>query len=61
MPTKINFLRTIYIFKIYQQLKDASDDLDASNRLANVEIQSILEKSKLEIEKIDKQSNKDIL
>ena len=41
--------------KIYQQLKDASDDLDASNRLANVEIQSILEKSKLEIDKIDKQ------
>ena len=41
--------------KIYQQLKDASEDLDASNRLANVEIQSILEKSKLEIDKIDKQ------
>ncbi|HQZ25078.1 MAG TPA: ATP-binding protein, partial [Flavobacterium sp.] len=41
--------------KIYQQLKDLSDDLDASNRIANDEIQSILEKSKLEIEKIDKQ------
>ncbi len=41
--------------KIYQVLKDVSDDLDANNRLANNEIQSILDKSKLEIEKIDKQ------
>jgi two-component system NtrC family sensor kinase len=41
--------------KIYQELKDVSDDLDANNRLANNEIQSILEKSKQEIEKIDKQ------
>lgn len=40
--------------KIYQQLKDASDDLEARNNLANVEIQSILEKSNRQIEKLEK-------
>lgn len=40
--------------KIYQQLKDVSDDLEARNNLANVEIQSILEKSNREIEKLEK-------
>jgi two-component system NtrC family sensor kinase len=41
--------------KIYQQLKDLSDDLDASNRIANDEIQSILDKSSVEIKRIDQQ------
>ena len=41
--------------KIYQQLKDVSDDLDSSNRLANVEIKSILDKSSLEIDKLEKE------
>ncbi|KFC60684.1 histidine kinase [Flavobacterium gilvum] len=40
--------------KIYQQLKDGSDDLDAINHLANFETQSIIEKSNKQIEKLEK-------
>jgi signal transduction histidine kinase len=41
--------------KIYQKLKDVSDEYDITNRLANVEIQSILEKSNREISNLEKQ------
>jgi signal transduction histidine kinase len=41
--------------KSYQQLKEASDNLDATNQLANVQIQLILEKSNQQIEKLEKQ------
>ncbi|HEU4791124.1 MAG TPA: ATP-binding protein [Flavobacterium sp.] len=46
--------KALKYLKIYQQLKDAFDNLDTSNYLANVEIQSVLEKSKHEIEKLEK-------